>query len=98
MVGNPKGQRPLDALRRERNSYAAGRIFGGELKNIPVGYFSRGPLLQEKRGPAPFLMRLHRAHTENTAGIRAPLRAGMENGRRAHDMRPYRRHEKCIAM
>ena len=52
---------------------AAGRIFGGELKNIPVGYFSRGPLLQEKRGPALFLMQLLRAHTGNTTGVRAPL-------------------------
>ena len=69
---------------------SVGRIFGGELENIPVGYFPRGPLLQEKRGPAPFLMRLYRAHTGNTTGVRAPLRAGMENGTRAHIMRPYK--------
>ena len=46
----------LIAARRQRNSFAARRIFGGELQNVPVGYFARGPLLQEKRGPAWFLM------------------------------------------
>ena len=48
----PKAE-PLAALRRERNSprtLSVGRIFGGELQNIPVGCFARGPLLQEKRG------------------------------------------------
>ena len=43
------------AARRQRNSHAAGRIFGGELPNIPVGCLARGPLLQEKRGPSRFL-------------------------------------------
>ena len=47
---------PLVAARRRRNSFAAGRIFGGELPNIPVECLARGPLLQEKRGPALFLL------------------------------------------
>ena len=46
-----RGEEPLVALRRGRNSFSVGRIFGGELQNIPAGCFARGPLLQEKRGP-----------------------------------------------
>ena len=40
------------ARRSGRNSHAIGLFFGGELKNIPGEYFSRGPVLQEKRGPS----------------------------------------------
>ena len=47
--------------------FAGGRIFGGELKNIPVGCFSRGPFLQEKKGPCP---------VPDVAFLRFPARGG----------------------
>ena len=44
------GRGALAAHRNGRNTPSVGRIFGGELQNIPAGCFARGPLLQEKRG------------------------------------------------
>ena len=46
------------ARRNGRNSFSVGRIFGGELTNIPGEYLSRGPLLKGKRGSAFFPMPL----------------------------------------
>ena len=51
VAGNPKGQRPFASpVAKGEIPKTERRIFGGELKNIPVGYFSRGPFLKEKRG------------------------------------------------
>ena len=63
------------ALRRERNPYAGGRIFGGEWRNVPVEHFSRGPLLQEKRGPFSFLMPFPSVPTKWESESSKPLRA-----------------------
>jgi len=47
---NPKAE-PLVAHRSERKSPVEGAFTRGELKNSPVGCFSRGDALQEKASP-----------------------------------------------
>ena len=50
--------KPFGRPSQRTESFAIGRIFGGELQNIPGECFVRGGLLQEKRPPAPILMLL----------------------------------------
>ena len=46
----PGARSPWSPIAMGEIPLSVGRIFGGELGNIPAGCFPRGPLLQEKRG------------------------------------------------
>ena len=46
-----QGEEPWSPSAEGETLFSVGRIFGGELQNIPGGCFARGPLLKEKRGP-----------------------------------------------
>ena len=45
-----QGEEPWSPSAEGETLFSVGRIFGGELQNIPGGCFARGPLLKEKRG------------------------------------------------
>ena len=46
-----QGEEPWSPSAEGETLFSVGRIFGGELQNIPGGCFARGLLLKEKRDP-----------------------------------------------